>query len=66
MIAIGHAKIDSRTTEGRKVLRLMPINTTSIVLALGLPPLCECPVYSKAALCLMAVVVRLTPKYSHC
>ena len=48
MIAIDHVKIDSQTIEGRKALRLMTINTASIVSALGLPPLGERPVYSKA------------------
>ena len=58
-------KIDPRTPEGRKALRLMTINTTSIVSALGLPPLGERPVYTKAALCLMAVAVGLSPKDFH-
>ena len=70
MIAIDHhIKIDSRTPEGRKALRLMTIKTASIVSALGLPPLGETegerPVYSKAALCLMAVAAGLSPKDFH-
>ncbi|HBX5401528.1 TPA: hypothetical protein MH439_02030 [Klebsiella pneumoniae] len=65
MIAIDHVKIDSQTIEGRKALRLMTINTASIVSALGLPPQGERPVYSKAALCLMAVAAGLSPKDFH-
>ena len=68
-----HVKIDSRTPEGRKALRLMTIKTASIVSALGLPPLGgteggtegDRPVYSKAALCLMAVAAGLSPKDFH-
>lgn len=65
MIATDRCRIDSRTPEGRKALRLMTINTASIVSALGLPPLGERPVYSKAALCLMAVAAGLSPKDFH-
>jgi len=65
MIAIDRTKIDSRTPEGRKALRLMIIKTASIVSALGLPPLGARPVYTKAALCLMAVAAGLSPKDFH-
>lgn len=58
-------KIDPRTPEGRKALRLMTVATVSIVSALGLPPLGERPVYPKAALCLMAVSAGLSPKDFH-
>ncbi|WP_252082770.1 hypothetical protein [Enterobacter roggenkampii] len=58
-------KIDARTPEGRKALRLMTVDTVYIVSALGLPPLGERPVYSKAALCLMAVAAGLSPKDFH-
>lgn len=58
-------KIDPRTPEGRKALRLMTVDTASIVSALGLPPLGERPVYTKAALCLMSVAAELSPKDFH-
>lgn len=65
MIVIDRTRIDSRTPEGRKALRLMTVDTVSIVSALGLSPLGERPVYTKAELCLMAVAAGLSPKDFH-
>ncbi|ENI2487707.1 hypothetical protein ABXR21_004967 [Escherichia coli] len=55
-------KIDPRTPEGRKALRLMVIPTKALIATLGLPAKENRQYYSKAALCLMAVDAGLTPR----
>lgn len=55
-------KIDPRTPEGRKALRLMVVPTAALIAALGLPAKENRPYYSKGALCLMAVNAGLTPR----
>jgi len=55
-------KIDSRTPEGRKALRLMTTETKALIAALSLPAKENRPHYSKATLCIMAVNAGLTPK----
>lgn len=55
-------KIDPRTPEGRKALRLMVVPTKALIATLGLPAKEIRPYYSKAALCLMAVDAGLTPR----
>lgn len=59
---IASIKIDPRTPEGRKALRLMVIPTKALIATLGLPPKENRQYYSKAALCLMAVDAGLTPR----
>ena len=56
-------KIDPRTPEGRKAMRLLDVPTAILVAALGLPPKHTRPdmYYSKGALCLMATAEGLTP-----
>ena len=56
-------KIDHRTPEGRKAMRLLDVPTAVLVAALGLPPKYTRPdmYYSKGALCLMATAEGLTP-----
>lgn len=60
-------KLGPRTPESRKALHLMTVDSASIVPPLGLPPppLSMNPVYVKAALCLIIVVVGLSSKDSH-
>lgn len=59
-------KLGPRTPESRKALHLMTVDSASIVPTLGLPPpLSMNPVYVKAALCLIIVVVGLSSKDSH-
>lgn len=55
-------KIDPRTAEGRKALRLMTVPTKALLGALGLPAKETRPYYSKAALCLMAANAGMTPR----
>ncbi len=55
-------KIDPRTPEGRKALRLMTVDTSLLIAALGLPPKENRPYYAKATLCIMAVNAGMTPK----
>lgn len=55
-------KIDPRTPEGRKALRLMAVPTKALIDALGLPDKETRPYYSKAALCLMAANEGMTPR----
>ena len=55
-------KIDPRTPEGRKALRLMVVPTKALIATLGLPAKENRQYYSKAALCLMAVDAGLTPR----
>ena len=56
-------RIDPRTSEGRKALRLMSYPAAALIAALGLPAL---PTgrqrYSMAELCLMAIDAGIGPK----
>lgn len=56
-------KIDPRTPEGRKAMRLVDVPTAALVAALGLPPKHTRPefYYSHAVLCMMATAEGLTP-----
>lgn len=59
---MSNTKLDSRSPEGRKALRLMTIEPKALIASLGLPDKGNRPYYSKATLCLMAVTAGLTPR----
>ena len=56
-------KIDPRTPEGRKAMRLLDVPAAVLVAVLGLPQKHTRPdmYYSKGALCIMATTAGLTP-----
>ncbi len=56
-------RIDPRTPEGRKALRLMTVPASALIAALGLPARSTGrSYYSMAELCLMAVDAGIGPK----
>ncbi len=58
-------KIDTKTPEGRKALRLMTVPVSALIAALGLPDRSERQAnayYSKAELCVMAASAGLSPR----
>lgn len=57
------ARIDPRTPEGRKALRLMAVPASALIAALGLPARSTGrSYYSMAELCLMAIAAGIGPK----
>ncbi|POX27647.1 hypothetical protein C3463_21330 [Serratia marcescens] len=58
-------KIDTKTPEGRKALRLMTVPVSALIAALGLPERYARPdnaYYSRAELCVMAASAGLSPR----